>query len=255
MAKILKKTKIIKVDADKCTGCRTCEIICSAFHATPRYSSNNPAKARIQIITDRLNDKWLPVFAGEYVPAECMGRTKYIIDGKEYDDCDFCRAACPSRDLFKEPDSGFPLKCDMCEDVPPQEEPMCVQWCINDVLIYEEIEEEVEEEEALQDIEAKVQLLIDKYGARDVVEKITRMTRDDYDEEVEQEEIEIRLRSLVDQYGLEYVRNIIARMTRGDHEEEAVREQEELEKKLHTLVDKYGLEFVMDKITRMTQKG
>ena len=45
-----------------------------------------------------------------------MGRDKYIIDGKEYDECGFCRAACPSRDLFKEPDSGLPLKCDMCEE-------------------------------------------------------------------------------------------------------------------------------------------
>ena len=29
---------------------------------------------------------WLPVFAGEYTPAECAGRDKYIIDGKEYDE-------------------------------------------------------------------------------------------------------------------------------------------------------------------------
>jgi Fe-S-cluster-containing dehydrogenase component len=255
MAEIMKKTKIIKVDADKCTGCRTCEIICSAFHSTPRYSSNSPAKARIQIITDRLNNKWLPVFAGEYVPAECMGRNKYIIDGKEYDECDFCRAVCPSRDLFKEPDSGFPLKCDMCEDVPAQEEPLCVQWCINDVLVYEEIEEEVEEEEALKDIETKVQLLIDKHGIKDVVDKITRMSRDDYEEEVEQGETEIRLRSLVDQYGLKYVEGIIARMNRDDREKEVAGEQEEIEKKLLSLVDKYGLEYVNDIIARMSQNS
>ena len=73
-----------------------------------------------------------------------MGRDKYVIDGKEYDECDFCRASCPSRDLFKEPDSGLPLKCDMCEDDPPQEKPLCVQWCLNDALTYEEREEEVE---------------------------------------------------------------------------------------------------------------
>ena len=116
MAKIKKKIKTIKIDADKCNGCRGCEIICSAFHANPQYSSNNPARSRIQVITNRLENKWLPVFAGEYAPAECMGRDKYIIDGKEYDECDFCRASCPSRDLFKEPDSGLPLKCDMCEE-------------------------------------------------------------------------------------------------------------------------------------------
>ena len=76
-----------------------------------------------------------------------MGRDKYVIDGKEYDECNFCRASCPSRKLFKEPDSGLPLKCDMCEG---EEEPLCVKWCINDALICEEREEEVEEEEEVK---------------------------------------------------------------------------------------------------------
>ena len=115
MAKIKKTIKTIKVDADRCNGCRGCEIICSAYHSEPKYSSINPAKSRIQILTHRLKDIWLPVFAGEYTPAECMGRDVYTIDGKEYDECAFCRAACPSRDLFKDPDSGLPLRCDMCE--------------------------------------------------------------------------------------------------------------------------------------------
>ncbi len=115
MAKITKKIKTIKVDADKCNGCRTCEIVCSAYHSTPEYCTVNPAASRIHIVTRRLRDIWLPVFAGEYTPAECNGRDKYIIDGKEYDECTFCRATCPSRDLFKDPDSGLPLKCDMCE--------------------------------------------------------------------------------------------------------------------------------------------
>ena len=102
MAKIKKKIKTIRIDADKCNGCRGCEIICSAYHAEPKYSSVNPAKSRIHITTHRLKNIWLPVFAGEYTPAECMGRDKYVIDGKEYDECSFCRAACPSRELFRD---------------------------------------------------------------------------------------------------------------------------------------------------------
>ncbi|MDH3884262.1 MAG: 4Fe-4S binding protein, partial [Desulfobacterales bacterium] len=31
-----KIVKQIKVDLDKCIGCRACEIACSAFHATPK---------------------------------------------------------------------------------------------------------------------------------------------------------------------------------------------------------------------------
>ena len=110
-----KIVKTIKIDVDKCNGCRACEVICSAFHAAPKYSSNNPARSRIRVIREPLKDIYVPVYAGEYAKAECMGRDKYVIDGKEYDECAFCRASCPSRDLFKEPDSGLPLKCDMCE--------------------------------------------------------------------------------------------------------------------------------------------
>ncbi len=47
-----KIVKEIKVDIDKCTGCRSCEMACSAFHAVPKYSSLNPAKARIRVFMD-----------------------------------------------------------------------------------------------------------------------------------------------------------------------------------------------------------
>src|SRR5271157_3759746 len=177
MAKITKKIKSIKIDADKCNGCRACEIVCSAFHAEPKYSSNNPARARIQVINHRLKDIWLPVFAGEYAPAECMGRGKYVIDGKEYDECSFCRASCTSRDFFKEPDSGLPLKCDMCESDPPLEKPMCVQKCLNDVLIYEEREEEVEEEVKLEDVQIGLESMIDKYGLQKVMDTVSRLSQ------------------------------------------------------------------------------
>ncbi|MCG9968897.1 (4Fe-4S)-binding protein [Pelotomaculum terephthalicicum JT] len=177
MAKIKKKIKTITVDADKCNGCRSCELICSAFHATPKYSSINPARARIQVIRYPMKDIWLPIFAGEYAPAECMGREKYLIDEKQYDECDFCRAACPARDRFKEPDSGLPLRCDMCEDEPPQEKPLCVQWCFSDVLIYEEREEEVEEAEEVDEAEIGLKSLVDKHGLNKLAETFARMTQ------------------------------------------------------------------------------
>jgi benzoyl-CoA reductase subunit BamC len=174
MAKIKKKIRTIKIDADKCNGCRGCEIICSAYHASPKYSSNNPARSRIQVISHRLRNIWLPVFAGEYAPAECMGRDKYTIDGREYDECGFCRAACPSRDLFKEPDSGLPLKCDMCESDPPLEKPMCVQVCLNGVLQYEEREEEVEEGVYQEEVDTGLESLIDKYGLERIADTLVR---------------------------------------------------------------------------------
>ncbi len=171
-----KIVKTIKVDVDKCNGCRACEVACSAFHAAPKYSSNNPARSRIRVIREPLKDIYVPVYAGENARAECMGRDKYVIDGKEYEECAFCRAACPSRDLFKEPDSGLPLKCDMCESDPELEKPLCVQWCLVDALTYEEREEEAEEEAKPGDVEVGVESLVDQYGLEKVIDTVTRLS-------------------------------------------------------------------------------
>jgi len=177
-----KKTKTIKtirIDVDKCNGCRACEMICSAFHATPKYSSNNPARSRIRIIREPLRDLYIPVYAGEYTVAECAGRDKYTIDGKEYDECAFCRASCPSRDEFKEPDSGLPLKCDMCEG---EEEPLCVKWCMHDALILEEREVDVEDQEESieqEDLAIGLESLADKFGMDKIMDAVARMNDKD----------------------------------------------------------------------------
>jgi len=173
-----KIVKEIKVDLDKCIGCRACEIACSAFHAAPKYSSTNPARSRIRVIKDELNDVYVPIRAGDYTPAECTGRHTYTINEKEYSECSFCGVSCPSRDYFKEPDSGLPLKCDMCEDDPPLSEPMCVQVCRCDALTYEEREEEVEEEEEEKrgEMEIALESLANKYGLQKIMDTVARMS-------------------------------------------------------------------------------
>ncbi len=174
-----KTVKTIRIEVDKCNGCRACEIICSAVHAKPPYSSSNPARARIRVIRDPLSDIYVPVYAGEYTAAECAGRDKYIIDGKEYEECAFCRASCPSRDLFKEPDSNLPLKCDMCEVDPTVDEPLCVTWCLADALIYEE--REVEDDGAIEvgELDLGLEALANKHGLTTVLDAVRRMSEKD----------------------------------------------------------------------------
>ena len=169
-----KTVKTIRVDVNQCNGCRACEAICSSFHAVPKYSSNNPARARIRVIRDPYADMYVPVYAGDRVVAECAGRDKYLIDGKEYDECAFCRSSCPSRDEFKEPDSGLPLKCDMCEG---EDEPLCVKVCLAEALIYEEREEEVEEAESPEELEIGLEALVHKHGFRKIVDTVARMSQ------------------------------------------------------------------------------
>lgn len=168
-----KKVRNIKVDLDKCNGCRACELACSAYHAEPKYSSINPARSRIRVVMDLLNDEQVPIRATDYSKAGCDGRRTYTIKGKEYSECSFCGTVCPTRDLFKEPDSGLPLKCDMCED---EETPLCVQACPRDCLVYEETEAA---EEIVRPAEAElgVKSLIDRFGSKKVADILARMSQ------------------------------------------------------------------------------
>jgi len=181
MGELVKKTiRRIKVDLKKCNGCRACEIACSAFHAKPKYSSVNPARARIRVVKDLLNDEYVPIRATDYSKAQCDGRRVYVVDGKEYSECSFCGTICPARDLFHEPDSGLPLKCDMCEDDPPQPEPLCVQACPLNCLTYEEKEVWVEaDEEQVRPAEMELGLksLVDKYGYQELSDTFARMSQ------------------------------------------------------------------------------
>ncbi|MBA7602282.1 hypothetical protein ES703_09369 [subsurface metagenome] len=129
------------------------------------------------MVIDELKDVYVPIRAGDYTQAECNGRHIYTINGKEYNECSFCGASCPSRELFKEPDSGLPLKCDMCEEEPPLSEPMCVQVCQSGALTYEEREEEGEEEEKRGEMEIGLEALVKKHGLKTVKDTLARISK------------------------------------------------------------------------------
>ncbi|MEJ2023665.1 MAG: (4Fe-4S)-binding protein, partial [Deltaproteobacteria bacterium] len=59
---------------------------------------------------------------------------------------------------------------------PDLEEPLCVQWCLADALVYEEREEEVEEEPAQEEIEIGVEALVDKYGLDKIMDTVARIS-------------------------------------------------------------------------------
>jgi Fe-S-cluster-containing dehydrogenase component len=115
----------IRIDHSKCCGCKLCEVVCSLRHT----DSINLWRSRIRVFIRE--EFCLPVIAGPYTEAACNSKGTIIIDGKEVDGCILCRASCPVRSVFKEPDTAIPLKCDCCGEPP---DPQCVKWCAPEAL-------------------------------------------------------------------------------------------------------------------------
>ena len=57
---------------------------------------------------------------------------------------------------------------------PSIEEPLCVQWCLADALVYEEREEEVAEEVGVEDVDAGLEALANKHGWDKVADALGR---------------------------------------------------------------------------------
>jgi Fe-S-cluster-containing hydrogenase component 2 len=110
----------ILIDNDKCTACHCCEVACSLKHT----GTVNLQRSRIRIF--REGDLFFPLIAGPYTEASCNSKHVMVINGQKLDACVFCRASCPVKPIFKEPDTEIPLKCDFCGDPP---DPECVRVC------------------------------------------------------------------------------------------------------------------------------
>ena len=117
----------IKIDYRKCTGCKLCEEVCSLQHVEGTFQ---PEKSRIRVYDHE--NLYFPIIAGPYTEAACNSRHVTIVEGHEFDDCIFCRASCPVKPIFREPDTDIPLKCDFCGEPP---NPQCVSVCINGALV------------------------------------------------------------------------------------------------------------------------
>ena len=135
-------------DPELCTGCRTCELACSAFKNGGKFQ---PSLSRIQVVDDPFagtihafepkvclqcqDPKCVtacPVEAAMYIDektgARCIKEDKCI-------GCKKCIKACgsyfePPRIVF-DPVRKLALKCDLCGG-----HPQCVKWCSNGALKY-----------------------------------------------------------------------------------------------------------------------
>lgn len=124
----------IKVDHEKCNGCRHCEAACALYHTEDGVNTH---KSRVRVI--KQGDEFFPVLAGPYTEAKCNLTNVLKIGGKEYDMCALCVASCPVKPVFREPDTDIPVKCDHCGE--PVTNASCVKWCSTGALSLVDVED------------------------------------------------------------------------------------------------------------------
>jgi len=121
----------IVIDATKCTGCKSCELICGLEHA----GVFNPTKSRIKVRGfDYLgfSDPLLCAQCSnpacvEVCPAGALTQNEsgtIAVDTSSCNGCQLCVEACPHLAINFNEATDLPLICDLCDG-----QPKCVEWC------------------------------------------------------------------------------------------------------------------------------
>lgn len=138
----------ILVDAERCAGCRYCEMLCS-FHHEGKFS---PSLSRVTVIKKDKYGLDYPVFCHQCDPCPsvdaCTTRalTKTELGVVELNEeacigCGLCVDAC-TFNAVKLDEASKPLICDLCGG-----EPICVERCPTGALTLVDSEEEGENPE------------------------------------------------------------------------------------------------------------
>jgi Fe-S-cluster-containing hydrogenase component 2 len=137
MSWVFVKTMDVTKPEDNCSGCRVCEIVCSITHE----GACNPRKSRIRVSSKPGVDypnvcrQCRVPRCAEACPTGAIAKDKkigaYIVDNEKCTACHACVASCPFGAITIHPNSGFPIKCDLCGG-----SPQCVKYCPQNVLEY-----------------------------------------------------------------------------------------------------------------------
>lgn len=134
--------KVLNVDIEKCTGCRTCEAVCSLKN-TNRVQ---PSRSRIKVIRYEKRGEYhnyIPMVCQQCSIALCMdvcptnaisrdaALGAMLVDDKACVGCRICNMACPVGGISIDPVSNVAFKCELCEG-----DPECVKYCDIGALSY-----------------------------------------------------------------------------------------------------------------------
>ena len=128
MHEVISVNRIV-VHSEICTGCRSCQVICSMHH----HKEIAPTMARIRVKSD-YPWKEQPVVCQqcempkcrEACPVEAITAegTVPVIDEEKCTGCWACVKACPFEAIWENVKKAKPLVCDTCSG-----KYLCVEWC------------------------------------------------------------------------------------------------------------------------------
>lgn len=131
--------RFLQANLDMCTGCRTCEMVCSLTHS----GECNPLRSRIHVSRMKLKGVMIPVFCKQCVKPLCAkncpvdaihhnGKTGIVsINYEACIGCKNCIQDCPFGAMTWDSDAERVIKCDLCAG-----NPQCVKYCIDSALIF-----------------------------------------------------------------------------------------------------------------------
>lgn len=157
----------IRVDPEKCTGCRICELIC----AFSKYSEFNPKRSRIRIVKMERFFVDVPVVCKQCLNPLCVkdcpvgalkkGTDSTInVDEELCTGCERCIGACPFGAISIDPLNRRAIVCDLCAGSPE-----CVQWCPTKALQCRPIHS-TSQRKRWNAVASTVQTLLEKWGIR-----------------------------------------------------------------------------------------
>ena len=130
---------MILLDADKCTGCRTCELVCSVKNE----GMVNPSLSRIQVNRFETVVFEIPIYCQQCAEPPCIAicperaifkneETGIVhIDYKKCIGCKLCITACPFGAIGYDRFCNKVFKCEQCDG-----DPTCVKFCETEALQY-----------------------------------------------------------------------------------------------------------------------
>ena len=130
------KNKFIVCDIEKCSGCKICELVCSAV----KEGGFNPLLSRIRVIKSepfinmavacRMCEEPKCVKSCPYKALQINEETGVIIvDEEKCNGCKWCLEACEFGVIFINKNDGKAIICDLC-----QLNPKCVEYCPKEAL-------------------------------------------------------------------------------------------------------------------------